>query len=67
MSTIDLAANTWSRKGSTHTDLDYWVSVRVLEPVELTADEIQSEPEPFDPERRTLPDDLWQEWFGIWR
>lgn len=67
MSTIDLAANTWSHRGSTRTNLDYWVSVRVVEPVEPKADDIQSELEPFDPERRTLPDDLWQEWFGIWR
>ena len=67
MSTIDLAANAWTHNRTTRTDLDYWVSVRVVGPIEPPAAESRFEDEPFDPEKRELPDDLWEDWFGLWR
>ncbi len=80
MSTIDLAANTWNRVGSTTAGAAMWASVKAFSPQDgfspqespsQSVDDFETAPEleppPYDPDPRVLTDDVWHDWFGIWR
>jgi hypothetical protein len=63
MSTAQLEINSWVQTENT---------VAVMEPWEVEEEEFALTPSPeeinFDEEPEpTLPDDFWQEWFGLWR
>ena len=59
MSTAELEINAWRQTENT---------VDVVEAWELEVEEILEQVERPEPEPQPgLPEDFWQEWFGLWR
>ena len=73
MSTLDLAANNWIRTTLTPTNLVLWMQAREIESASPPVDEADSDLASdsdlvtHDLEKRELPENFWQDWFGVWR
>ena len=62
MSTAQLEINSWVQTENTLEAVEVWSA-----PDEAPEPQLgRGEPDLEEPER-TLPDDFWQEWFGLWR
>jgi hypothetical protein len=63
MSTADFTLNAWMQSENTLAAAPAWTDL------DADLEDPHSEPreQPVREPAPTLPDDLWQEWFGIWR